>query len=114
MEPNTLWLMALTVLVLVLLISVITMRGRIEALRRELERTGINGYANPPYTDQLSPLSTTNPEPTALSVDQQALEHRLIELIRAGNKIRAIKELREARKLSLKDAKDAVEALERK
>ncbi|WP_236414286.1 hypothetical protein [Paenibacillus sp. JJ-223] len=48
-----------------------------------------------------------------MSVDQQALEHRLIELIRAGNTIRAIKELREARRLSLKDAKDVVEALER-
>lgn len=48
-----------------------------------------------------------------MSVDQQALEHRLIVLIRAGNKIRAIKELREARRLSLKDAKDVVEALER-
>ncbi|WP_339272197.1 hypothetical protein MKY59_15740 [Paenibacillus sp. FSL W8-0426] len=48
-----------------------------------------------------------------MSVDQQALEHRLIELIRAGNTIRAIKELREAGRLSLKDAKDVVEALER-
>ncbi|MEN1986558.1 ribosomal protein L7/L12 [Paenibacillus hubeiensis] len=48
-----------------------------------------------------------------MSVDQQALEHRQIELIRAGNKIRAIKELRDERRLSLKDAKDVVEALER-
>lgn len=70
----------------------------------------------PPYSTKLeteTDLSTTNPEPAALSVDQQALEHRLIELIRAGNTIRAIKELREAGRLSLKDAKDVVEALER-
>lgn len=41
------------------------------------------------------------------------LEERLTELIREGKKIRAIKELREARNLSLLDAKTRVEEMER-
>lgn len=41
------------------------------------------------------------------------LDHELLAMVRAGNKIQAIKKLREARSLSLKEAKDYVEALDR-
>ncbi|WP_427051331.1 ribosomal protein L7/L12 [Paenibacillus sp. TC-CSREp1] len=41
------------------------------------------------------------------------LDRELLDMLRRGNKIQAIKRLREARNLSLKEAKDYVEALDR-
>ncbi len=41
------------------------------------------------------------------------LDQELLAMVRGGNKIQAIKKLREARSLSLKEAKDYVEALDR-
>lgn len=41
------------------------------------------------------------------------LEQELLTMVRSGNKIKAIKTLREARGLSLKEAKDQVDALDK-
>lgn len=41
------------------------------------------------------------------------LDQELLAMVRDGNKIKAIKKLREARSLSLKEAKDYVEALDK-
>lgn len=55
----------------------------------------------------------TNAFPQSGFDTDRELDQELIAMVRRGNKIQAIKKLREARSLSLKEAKDYVEALDR-
>lgn len=79
-------------------IRVLVLEGRLREMNAELGRVrqGIEQGETP----DLAYLDT-------------GLEERLKELIREGKKIRAIKELRQARNLSLLDAKNRIEEMER-
>lgn len=79
-------------------IRVLVLEGRLREINAELGR--VRQGTEQGGTPDLAYLDTE-------------LEERLTELIREGKKIRAIKELREARNLSLLDAKNMVEEMER-
>lgn len=81
-----------------LCIRVLVLEGRLRDMNAELGRVR---------------QSTEQGGGSDLAYLDTKLEDRLTELIREGKKIRAIKELREARNLSLLDAKNTVEDLER-
>ncbi|MFS0868907.1 ribosomal protein L7/L12 [Paenibacillus xylanilyticus] len=113
MEINTVILIVLLLLVLVLLIRVISLQSQLNELKRDVERiengTGMTPRSNVNYSSLASTLSSAPDSQTELS----QLDHELLVLIQQGQKIKAIKKLREARDLSLKDAKDYVDALDR-
>jgi ribosomal protein L7/L12 len=82
---------------------------KIEAIKRVRELTGAGLKAAKDAVEAV--------EQGLTSVDAFALEEpslrELVELVRSGNKIEAIKLYRERTGVGLKEAKDAVEALER-
>ncbi|MEK4660586.1 ribosomal protein L7/L12 [Priestia sp. FSL H7-0729] len=115
MEMNTLVWIVLLLLILVLLVRVTSLQRQLNELKRDVERleNGSTATSSPRsnfnYTlspKEASPSHTSHPAPTDL--DQE-----LLALIQQGKKIMAIKRLREARGLSLKEAKDYVDALDR-
>ncbi|GAS82160.1 ribosomal protein L7/L12 [Paenibacillus amylolyticus] len=113
MEMNTLVWIVLLFLILVLLVRVTSLQRQLNELKRDVDRleNGSNGSARSDFNYTLSPKEaspahTSQPAPTDL--DQE-----LIALIQQGKKIMAIKRLREARGLSLKEAKDYVDSLDR-
>lgn len=74
-----------------------------------LRRGGGRDLTGPPRT-----LSQPNAAQTIVTVRTETIDDEEIrELIRQNRKIEAIKRLRDATGLGLKEAKDAVEALER-
>ncbi|OMF15479.1 hypothetical protein BK131_11465 [Paenibacillus amylolyticus] len=113
MEMNTLVWIVLLLLILVLLVRVTSLQRQLNELKRDVERleNGTISSARSDFNYTLSPKEappahTSQPAPTDL--DQE-----LIALIQQGKKIMAIKRLREARGLSLKEAKDYVDSLDR-
>lgn len=103
------------ILALLLMLSVSRLKKRVAELESKLaQRDTYGGYAGtagtagsarktPNYT---APLVAQNPE---IAPD---LERRLHLLLAEGKKIQAIKVIREARNLPLKDAKDFIDNLE--
>ncbi|MEK3904845.1 MULTISPECIES: ribosomal protein L7/L12 [unclassified Paenibacillus] len=100
------------VLALLLMLSVFSLKRRVNELESRLaQRDAYSGTYSSPASgrtaDIPAPLFVQNPE---LAPD---LERRIRLLMAEGKKIQAIKVMREARNLGLKEAKDFVEDLER-
>lgn len=98
------------ILSVILLFKVYRLQSRLNDLKSDVERlenrSGLTG------TSMSSTI--TPPPPHFLDVEaSEEINERLLLLIREGNKIQAIKELRTAKDLSLKDAKDYVDHLEK-
>lgn len=100
---------ALTLSIL-LMFRVMTLSRRIKDLQSQLERidsrSGMGGSMFKPSMETPTPQYVQNME---FAPD---LERRLHLLLAEGKKIQAIKVLREARNLSLKDAKDYVDHMD--
>ncbi|MEW4428247.1 ribosomal protein L7/L12 [Paenibacillus pabuli] len=116
MEINTIFLIVLLLLIVILLTRVISLQSQLNELKRDVERiendagiTKRTPSSSFNYPVSSSTLSSSSDQQTELS----ELDQELILMIQQGNKIKAIKKLREARNLSLKDAKDYVDTLER-
>ncbi|MEO2203237.1 ribosomal protein L7/L12 [Paenibacillus pabuli] len=113
MEINTIIFIVFLLLIVILLARVTSLQSQLNELKRDVERLE-NGASITPrsplnYSVSPSSLSPSSGPQTELS----ELDHELILMIEQGNKIKAIKKLREATNLSLKDAKDYVDALDR-
>ena len=95
-----------------LLFRVISLQSQINELRYELHQlrsnpSGLSTGSSIPVSDD------TGQKLNQLQGNQDAaLEARIRELLAGGKKIQAIKEVREARNLSLVEAKNLVEQLE--
>ncbi|WDZ63770.1 ribosomal protein L7/L12 [Paenibacillus polymyxa] len=91
----------------ILLIKVYSLQSRLNDLKSDVERlenrSGIQGTS----------LSASTPPHILDAGASEDINERLLLLIREGKKIQAIKELRTAKDLSLKDAKDYVDHLEK-
>lgn len=113
MEMNTLVWIVLPLLIFVLLVRVTSLQRQLNELKRDVERleNGSTDSVRSDFNYTLSPkeasLSHTS-QPAQTDLDQE-----LLTLIQQGKKIMAIKRLREARGLSLKEAKDYVDSLDR-
>lgn len=94
----------------ILLIKVYSLQSRLNDLKSDVERlenrSGIQG------TSLSGTIAATPPHVLDAGVSED-INERLLLLIREGKKIQAIKELRSAKDLSLKDAKDYVDHLEK-
>lgn len=94
----------------ILLIKVYSLQARLNDLKSDVERlenrSEMSGIS-------LSGTAAAAPPHVLNSVVSEDINERLLLLIREGKKIQAIKELRVARDLSLKEAKDYVDGLER-
>ncbi|NQX47668.1 ribosomal protein L7/L12 [Paenibacillus tritici] len=110
METMDLIAILALVLALLLMLSVFSLKRRVHELESRLAQRDTYGgpsvQASSRTTDIPTPMFVQNPE---IAPD---LERRIRLLIAEGKKIQAIKVMREARNLSLKDAKDFVESLE--
>ncbi|MCL6661976.1 ribosomal protein L7/L12 [Paenibacillus polymyxa] len=113
MEMNTLVWIVLLLLIFVLLVRVTSLQRQLNELKRDVERlengstAGTRSDFNYTLTPKEAPPSHTS-QPAQTDLDQE-----LLTLIQQGKKIMAIKRLREARGLSLKEAKDYVDSLDR-
>lgn len=110
---NADWIsLAALVLTMLLMLRVISLNKRVNELQSQLERinsrSGMDGGFTKTGMDTPTPQFVQNFD---LMPD---LENRLRLLLAEGKKIQAIKVLREARDLSLKDAKDYIDNLERR
>ncbi|MNI06775.1 hypothetical protein D3C73_597670 [compost metagenome] len=108
---NTDWIsITALVLAMLLLLRVFSLNRRVKDLESQLERidsrSAMGGGIIKPGIDAPAPLYAQNME---VAPD---LERRLRLLLAEGKKIQAIKVLREARDLSLKDAKNYVDRME--
>ncbi|MEC4568744.1 ribosomal protein L7/L12 [Paenibacillus sp. CMAA1739] len=86
-------------------------RRQLNDLKSDMERLeNRSGLTETPMSSTI-----TSPAPRILGTEaSEEINERLLLLIREGNKIKAIKELRTAKDLSLKDAKDYVDHLEKR
>ncbi|AWB46899.1 hypothetical protein DCC85_10665 [Paenibacillus sp. CAA11] len=111
----TLFAMILLLLVALLLIWVMYLSGQVRELKRDVERLKNYSPSSPSNMPDPQTHFIYDPakfgHPDTMQLDDH-LRFRLITLIRKGSKIKAIKELRIATNLSLKDAKDVVDRLE--
>ncbi|MEO2212692.1 ribosomal protein L7/L12 [Paenibacillus amylolyticus] len=113
MEMNTLVWIVLLLLILVLLVRVTSLQRQLNELKRDVERLE-NGSTVNARSDFNYTLSPKEASPSLTSQPAQSdLDQELLTLIQQGEKIMAIKRLREARGLSLKEAKDYVDSLDR-
>ena len=99
------------------------LQRQVDELKSEVERLQ-NGSSVDSNRFAMNASSVQNASSFSSSTDTNAfpqsgfdtdreLDQELLAMVRRGNKIQAIKKLREARSLSLKEAKDYVEALDR-
>lgn len=119
MAINTIVLVVFLFLILILLVRVISLQTQLNELKRDVERlengSGYTAHSPLSYNGSsvnVSPLTPT-PTHTPAQADLTELDKELQELAKQGKKIIAIKKVREARNLSLKDAKEYVEYLKR-
>ncbi|CAM4271930.1 ribosomal protein L7/L12 [Paenibacillus xylanexedens] len=113
MEMNTLVSIVLLLLIFVLLVRVTSLQRQLNELKRDVERLE-NGSTDSVRSDFNYTLSPKEASPSHTSQPAQTdLDQELLTLIQQGKKIMAIKRLREARGLSLKEAKDYVDSLDR-
>lgn len=87
--------------------------GKIEAIRVYRERTRA-GLAEAKQAVEALEAGRNLEQRTTANADQSYFELQLVELLRQGQKIQAIKAYRERTGLGLKDSKDAVENTARK
>ena len=96
-----------------LLIRVVSLQSQLNELRHDLQQLGSRSADS-------TVIASSRPAAAASTFDEihaeadAALEERLRSLLAGGKKIQAIKELREAKNMTLKEAKDMVEALDRR
>jgi len=110
METSGILAVIAIVFSLFLFIKVISLQSQMNNLKADLEwMRNRAGSPSVPASAVASPPPSEKQE-TSGSSD---LDEKLLFLLRSGQKIKAIKELREARPLGLKEAKEYVEALER-
>lgn len=110
METTEIIAMITIVISLFLLIKVFSLQSQLNNLKSDLEWMRNRADSSP--GSSLVKTATVNPlkmQETTVSSD---LDDRLRSLMASGQKIKAIKELREARPMGLKEAKDYVEHLE--
>ncbi|ANF96314.1 ribosomal protein L7/L12 [Paenibacillus bovis] len=101
------WIAVIALLLALLLwFRVISLQRQMNELRMDMNR--IPSPPSAPVRQTSFPANSVLPPGS----DSAELENRLRQLIAAGQKIQAIKELREARGLGLKEAKDYVDLLE--
>ncbi|WP_145321811.1 ribosomal protein L7/L12 [Paenibacillus xylanexedens] len=113
MEMNTLVWIVFLLLILVLLFRVTSLQRQLNELKRDVERLE-NGSTASARSDFKYTLSPKEASPSYASPTEPSdLDQELLALIQQGKKIMAIKRLREARGLSLKEAKDYVDSLDR-
>ncbi|WP_336758406.1 ribosomal protein L7/L12 [Paenibacillus sp. USHLN196] len=113
MEMNTLVWIVFLLLILVLLFRVTSLQRQLNELKRDVERLE-NGSTASARSDLNYTLSPKEASPSYVSpTGPSDLDQELLALIQQGKKIMAIKRLREARGLSLKEAKDYVDSLDR-
>ncbi|GAA0853118.1 hypothetical protein GCM10008915_73230 [Bifidobacterium pullorum subsp. gallinarum] len=97
-----------------LLLKHFRMQSRINELTSDLARLEGRSEVYPPPRPQQPAVVDTHFISSGSSELSPELEQRLRQLLDEGNKIKAIKELREAMHLSLKDAKDYVDAMDQR
>ncbi|MET3942005.1 large subunit ribosomal protein L7/L12 [Paenibacillus sp. PvP094] len=116
MEINTIILIVVLLLIVILLTRVISLQSQLNELKRDVERieNGAGITQQMPRSSLNYPVSSsTQSSSSEHPTEWSELDQELILMIQQGNKIKAIKNLREARNLSLKEAKDYVDALDR-
>ncbi|WP_181151074.1 ribosomal protein L7/L12 [Paenibacillus sp. PCH8] len=106
------WIISL-LLIFVLLVRVSSLQRQVNEMKRDMERleNGSTVNTRSEFNSTLSPKET--PLSHTSQPGQADLDQELLAIVQKGNKIVAIKRLREARGLSLKEAKDYVDALAR-
>ncbi|WP_330706976.1 ribosomal protein L7/L12 [Paenibacillus polymyxa] len=99
------------ILSVILLFKVYRLQSRLNDLKSDVERLeNRSGLTGTSMSNTIAP-----PAPHIQHAEASGeINERLLLLIREGNKIKAIKELRTAKNLSLKDAKDYVDHLEKR
>ncbi|MGZ0041116.1 hypothetical protein [Paenibacillus ottowii] len=99
------------ILSVILLFKVYRLQSQLHDLKSDVERLeNRSGLTGTPISNTI-----TSPAPHILGTEaSEEINERLLLLIREGNKIKAIKELRTAKDLSLRDAKDYVDHLEKR
>lgn len=107
MEVIEIVAVAALILSLLLLIKVFSLQSQLNDMKSDLE--WMNNRPNNPGMNSSSPTFVSQPEVNDVDAD---LEERLRFMLSSNQKIKAIKVLREARNLSLKDAKDYVDRME--
>ncbi|WP_340023766.1 ribosomal protein L7/L12 [Paenibacillus sp. FSL K6-1096] len=100
------------VLALLLMLSVFSLKRRVNELESRLMQR--DTYGGTPVSPAAS-KSSGNPVPMLVQNPEMPpdLERRIRLLLAEGKKIQAIKVMREARNLTLKEAKDFIDSLER-
>ncbi|MEY9092668.1 ribosomal protein L7/L12 [Paenibacillus sp. RC84] len=98
------------VLALLLLIKVFSLQSRVNAIQSDLE--WLKGRAEGQMINRLKPSTAARSDKPA-SEQRPLLDERVHHLLAQGEKIKAIKIVRAAHGIGLKEAKDYVENLER-
>ncbi|WP_440109027.1 ribosomal protein L7/L12 [Paenibacillus sp. QZ-Y1] len=113
MEINTIVFIVFLLLILILLVRVISLQSQLNELKQDVERLEIGGGPVSHSSLNYSPTSLDVSPHSASQAELTELDRELLALVQQGKKIVAIKKVREAKNLSLKDAKDYVESFER-
>lgn len=121
MEMNTMIFIVFLLFMLISLVRMASLQRQLNELKRDVERlengAGMPSNVSPPLTSSSSQQYASSPSSTVSSstIDSapSELDQELLSLLQKDQKIKAIKRLREARGLSLKEAKDYVESLDR-
>lgn len=108
MEVTEIIAIAALILSLLILIKVFSLQSQLNDMKSDLE--WVNNRPNNPGMNSSIATNVSQPEVNDVDAD---LEERLRFMLASNQKIKAIKVLREARNLSLKDAKDYVDQLEK-
>ncbi|MFF2158032.1 ribosomal protein L7/L12 [Paenibacillus chitinolyticus] len=98
------------ILALLLLVKVFSLQSRINAIQDDLE--WLKGRAEGQVVNRLKPSTAAQSEKPA-SAQMYLLDERVHHLLAQGDKIKAIKLVREKSGMGLKEAKDYVDNLER-
>ncbi|MEC0238877.1 ribosomal protein L7/L12 [Paenibacillus dokdonensis] len=110
METTEIIAMITIVISLFLLIKVFSLQSQLNNLKSDLE--WMRNHADSSPGSSFVKTATVRPLKMQESTVSSDLDERLLSLLQSGQKIKAIKELREARPMGLKEAKDYVENLE--
>lgn len=113
MQTNDIFLILSLVFSLILLLRVLSLQRQVNEIRSDMESLQSHSHANTSYSSSTHSFSG---EPLVAMPDtmndRDALEQNVLSLIQQGKKINAIKKVREATGMGLKEAKDYVDRLE--
>ncbi|KKO52843.1 hypothetical protein [Paenibacillus sp. DMB20] len=112
METMEMIASAALLLSLLLWTKIFGLQRRIRDLESDLEWMRQRPESSPTYTSGKPPAVDPSPDPPVDRLDAE-LEERLRMLLASGQKVKAIKELRVARNITLLEAKNYVEDMER-